>query len=253
MSKKNAYLMEEMSWLEVEEALETVKVAVIPVGAHEQHGPNLAESCDAVRAREYSKVVGERMYPKVMITPTVNFGISFHHLNFPGTISLLPETMISLLRDIVKSLKHHGIEKFLFLNSHGGNEATLDTAIVTLKEELGVKAAHIKYTLLAPEAIKKHVKSDSSGHSCEREVSEALYLAPEIIKQDELTQGEVKDFPYSLTMQNKGPIKVTYDFEEWTENGALGDATKATKEFGKELVEESLTNLEEFITDFIEN
>ena len=75
-----------MTWKEVEEALKTVQVAIIPIGAHEQHGPHMVESCDAVLAEKMAKRLGERMFPYAVVTPTVNMGVSEHHMNFPGEV-----------------------------------------------------------------------------------------------------------------------------------------------------------------------
>ncbi|MBO8127152.1 MAG: creatininase family protein [Firmicutes bacterium] len=246
------YLLAEMTWPEVKKALETVEVAVIPVGANEQHGPHLATSCDAVRAYEFSKLLAERMFPKVLVTPPVNFGISYHHLCFPGTISLHPQTLISIIKDIVKSLKTYGIKKFFILNSHGGNDTTLDVACTIIEQEVeGVKVGFVKYTSLAKESIQKHVKSPDYGHSCEREVSEILYLKPEIFKPDALAKGDLKTHPCRHTSANRGPIGLPYEFNLRTGNGCLGDATKASREIGKEICDEALEKLAEFLDDFI--
>src|SRR4051794_25422809 len=129
------YDLTSMTWKEVEASLETVKLAIIPVGAHEQHGPHMVESCDAVLAERMAKQLGKRMFPVAMVTPTINMGVSAHHLNFPGTISLQPTTLIAVIKDMILSLKHHGIEKFLLLNSHGGNQSTLNVASTILTKE----------------------------------------------------------------------------------------------------------------------
>lgn len=248
---KKRFVLTEMSWPEVEEALKTAEIAIIPVGAHEQHGPHLAESCDAVRAREFSKLAAEKLYPYVLITPTLNMGISYHHMPFPGTITLRPQTMIELLRDICNSLKQHGIKKFLFLNSHGGNTTTLDIATKVLHNEMNIETAQVKYTDLAPKSLEKYIKSEEYGHSCEREVSEALYLIPEIVKKDKIEKGKTKKFPIdNVSPVSGGPFTMGYDWNQKSINGALGDATKANEKIGKAIVEEALENLEKFIDDY---
>lgn len=245
------YILTEMSWPEVKEALKTVKVAVIPVGAQEQHGPHLSESCDSVRATEFCKLLAERLYPEIIVTPTVNIGISYHHMPFPGTISLRPETLISVVRDIINSMKNHGVEKFLILNAHGGNQHTLGVAATEINQELGVEVAWTQYTNLSGESISKNVGSDVFGHSCEREVSEALYLAPHIVRKDKLEKGKVKGMPYKYVTSAGRPIGVTHTFDQITDNGALGDATLATYEAGKEICEEALDKISEFLKDYM--
>ncbi|NLK00157.1 MAG: creatininase family protein [Clostridia bacterium] len=248
----NRYLLTEMSWPEVEEALKTVEVGIIPVGAHEQHGPNLAESCDAVRATEFCKLLAERLYPRILVTPTVNIGVSYHHMPFPGTITLRPETLVAVVRDIACSLREHGIKKMLIINAHGGNQQALGVAVTNISQEMkDVEIAWTQYTNFSTESIAKHVKSEMFGHSCEREVSEAMYLAPHIIKKDKIEKGKIIGMPYIYSAANGRPLGVSYTFDQVTENGALGDATKASYEAGKDICEEALEKIGAFLEDFM--
>ncbi|KKB36620.1 creatininase family protein [Bacillus thermotolerans] len=248
----SSYNLTKMTWEEVKEALETVELAIIPVGAHEQHGPHMNESCDAVLAERMAEKLGEKMFPYAFITPTVNMGVSPHHLNFPGTISLQPETLIAILRDIVSSLKRHGINKFLCLNSHGGNISTLSTASTILSQELEVEVYYAKTTASAKEAISTHVTSSLFGHSCEREVSEALYLAPELVRIDKLTKGDIQEGGRWRSLRPGRAIQGFYRYEEMTQNGCIGNATQASREIGEQIVEEALGNLARDLYDLLE-
>ncbi len=238
-----AYKLTEMTWEEVSDALETVKMAIIPIGAHEQHGPHMVESCDAVLATEMANRLAEKMFPHVLVTPTVNMGVSPHHLNFPGTISLKPDTLIAVLRDIVRSLKRHGVEKFLFLNAHGGNQSTLNVASTTIGTEEDVEVYYAKTTVSAKQAISENVTSPIFGHSCEREVSEALYLAPQLIRTEKLNKGDLIEGGRYIQLRPGKPIQGFYLYEEMTRNGCIGDATKASRDLGEQIVEEALENL----------
>jgi len=237
------YDLTAMTWEEVKESLQNVKFAIIPIGAHEQHGPHMVESCDAVLAERMAKKLGEKMYPYALVTPTINMGVSQHHLNFPGTISLQPTTLIAILKDVISSLKHHGIEKFLLLNSHGGNQPTLNVASLTLSNELNVEVYYAKTTASAKNAIGRLVESKLFGHSCEREVSEALYLAPELVRKDKIVKGAIQEEGRWRQLRPGKAIQGYYAYEEMTENGCIGDATKASLEIGEQIVEEALDNL----------
>jgi creatinine amidohydrolase len=237
------YDLTAMTWEEVQESLQNVKFAIIPIGAHEQHGPHMVESCDAVLAERMAKKLGEKMYPYALITPTINMGVSQHHLNFPGTISLQPTTLIAILKDMISSLKHHGIEKFLLLNSHGGNQSTLNVASLTLSNELNVEVYYAKTTASAKKAIGSLAESNLFGHSCEREVSEALYLAPELVRKDKIVKGLIQNDGRWKQLRPGKAIQGFYTYEEMTENGCIGDATKASLEIGAQIVEEALDNL----------
>lgn len=241
----DCYDLTAMTWPEVDEALKTVKFAIIPVGAHEQHGPHMAESCDAVLAEKMAKKLGRKLFPYALVTPVINMGVSEHHLHFPGTIALQPTTLIAVIKDIVTSLKQHGITQFLLLNAHGGNQATLNVASLMLKKELDVDVYYAKTTASAKKSLEKHIMSPLFGHSCEREVSEALYLAPELVKLDRIEKGKVRENGRWKQLRPGKAIQGFYAYEEMTENGCIGDATKASRAIGEQIVEEALEHLAE--------
>lgn len=238
-----SYVLTEMTWHEVAEALKTVRMAIVPVGAHEQHGPHMNESCDAVLATEMAKRLATTLHPQVLVTPTVNMGVSPHHLNFPGTISLRPETLLAVLRDMVTSLKRHGIDKVLFLNGHGGNQGTLGLACASFSQELGVDCYYAKTTASAKKAMQQHISSTLFGHSCEREVSEAYYLAPHLVRTERLEKGDIVSGGRWEQMRPGNPIQGFYRYEEMTRNGCIGDATQASHAIGEAIVKEALEAL----------
>jgi len=245
------YVLTEMTWPEVKDALKTVKLAVIPLGAHEQHGPHLDESCDAVLAEEFCRRLVERLSPQALMAPTIPFGISIHHIHFPGTITLRSETLTAVLRDVIWSLKQHGLENFLIVNAHGGNQSSLGVAATQLSYELGVKVCYAKTTASAKNAIREHVHSELFGHSCEREVSEALYLAPNIVHTERLEPGDI--VPGNWQQLRPGqPIQGFYFYDEMTANGCIGNAPAGSQIAGEAIVEEALAGLEEAIRAYFD-
>lgn len=246
-----SYLLTRMTWPEVEAALKTVKIAIIPLGAHEQHGPHMEESCDAVLAEEMAKRLAERLYPEAVVTPTINMGISPHHLHFPGTISLEPSTLIAVLRDMIVSLKKHGIHNVLVLNSHGGNQSTLGVASDVLTRELEVGFYYAKTTASAKDVMDRTLESKLYGHSCEREVSEALYLAPHLVRPDKLEKGDIREGRWRR-LRPGNPLQGYYYYDEMTRNGCIGDATKASREIGEEIVETALDRLAGAVKELIQ-
>lgn len=243
----NMYDLQQMTWPEIKEALNQAKLAVVPIGAHEQHGPHMVESCDAVLAKRMADKLATRLHPLTIVAPTITMGVSPHHMNFPGTISLQPETMVSLLRDITASLKHHGIINFLWLNAHGGNQSTLSIACQKLSIELDVTIYYAKTTASASEVYKDCISSSPFGHSCEREVSEAYYLAPELLREEYLQEGQLNENPRWRHLRPGNPLQGFYHYEEMTKNGCIGDATRGSYELGEKIVETALDRLEEEI------
>jgi creatinine amidohydrolase len=252
MSEQPAYILADMSWPEVKQALQTVRVALIATGSTEQHGPNLALQADTAQAHAFATKLAARFYPRVLLAPPLHVGISDHHMAFPGSLTLRPETFYAFLHDVVESLKHHGLKKFLLVNGHGGNAATLGMSLVRLKRELGVEVAHLDFYTLAPEVVQEHVVSEVWGHACEIEVSMSMYLAPHIVKTEQLAKGEVKGYPYILN-PGGGSRKIgyAYSFDEITSNGCMGDATHASRAIGEATVEACLERAATFLEAYI--
>ncbi len=249
--ENQAFILPEMTWPEAKEALAQAKVALVPVGSFEQHGPNGTFEVDTGRAYGFGKLLAARTHPDTILAPAINLGVSYHHMNFPGTITLRPETFMAAVYDVVWSLQQHGLERFLILNGHGGNTASLGVSIVKLRQELGVKVAWTSFTSLGREVIKERVLSDPAGHACEGEISQALFLAPHTVRREALAPGEFKGYPYRNLGQGYS-LAYAYRFDEITANGALGDATQASEELGQAIVEAALEKAVEFLEDFME-
>lgn len=241
----------EMTWPEVKAALPGVKVAIIPTGSTEQHGPHGTFEVDTARAREFSLKLAERVYPHALVIPCVNIGISPHHMHFPGTVTLSAETFVSVLMDVSRSLYQHGIRRFFFVNGHGGNRPALTIVVNRLHQELGAKAAWASPTSVVDDLIKERVKSPIIGHACESEMSQVLYLWPQAMKRDRAEKGKIRE--QAQATYGKMPVEEGRFWEELTENGALGDATQASEELGREVVETALDRLTEYLKRFMED
>ena len=118
------------TWPEIETYLETSKGIVIPIGSTEQHGPTGLIGCDAICAEEIAWEAGRRS--GFLIGPTFNVGSAQHHMNFPGSMTLRPSTMIAVIADWVLSLAAHGFNRIYFLNGHGGNVGSVQAAFADI-------------------------------------------------------------------------------------------------------------------------
>lgn len=245
-----------LSWPEVDEIRDKVELVLQPVGSNEQHGPNLALCMDIASSFEFCRRASELLYPRVLVAPPMPWGVSFHHMNFPGTITLQNETFIEVLVEIVGSLYEHGFERFMFVNGHGGNIPALGVATVRVKEEIDptfIGAA--SYFSFMDRAIHQQFGATAyTGHACEAETARAMELIPQHVKYDTIAAGDLTELTYGFrkTLQ-KYNVSVPYRFDEITRNGALGDARIATPEYGKALVDSAIENFTAFVDELIAN
>lgn len=250
-------VLSRLSWPEIRDIRDQVEVVLLPIGSNEQHGPNLSVDFDITAAFEFSRRASERLYPRLLVAPPIPWGVSFHHMNFPGTITLSINTFMQVLVEVVASLKAHGFERFLIVNGHGGNIQPMGAATVRIKEEVNPlfigACSHFAFQDRAG-ANQRHGISGITGHACENETAVGMYMAPQTVKTDALAAGELTDLArgFRAHMARYG-VTVPYRFDEFTHNGALGDARNATWEYGRDLVESSLENFVAFVEDLVAN
>ncbi len=240
-----------MTWPEFEAAQARIRVALQPVGATEQHGPNMTFETDTRIAHALARRLAAAVHPLAVVLPPLPLGISYHHLGFPGTLSISEASLHAVLMDVARSLKHHGITRLVFVNGHMGNLAALNTLGTRLRYEAGVAAATMFYFTQASDTIAKHVKTPRWGHACEIEASVGLALAPDTVRAGSLAPGELLELPYrfaGLTVPFGHLVPLA--FHEMTANGALGDARQATREAGEAIAATALERAEAFLRDF---
>lgn len=251
-----------LTWPEAERSLSLAKVAIIPVGSHEQHGPGMLLATDITMATAMAGKVATRMSPQVIVAPSLPFGLSSHHMRFPGTITLSDSTFTAVLFDIMRSLMRHGLHRFYILNSHGGNRGALSVITTRAREELGVDVASAHNLSAAADLIQERF-GRTTAHACEIEASYAMALAPHLLRPEAMEEGRMLPPRYRHTSvagggamgKSKSIAFVDYGqrMDELTENGNIGDPRKASKEIGEEVVELIATRMTEFLEDFIDS
>jgi creatinine amidohydrolase len=169
-------------------ALAPEAVALLPVGATEQHGPHLPVGTDSFAvehvARRAAEIAGDRV--PVVVAPTLPFGSSHHHLPFGGAMSLATETYYRVIVDLVESLIVSGFRRALVLNGHGGNHELIQLAARDLALKHQVDLAAASYWLLAREALvatEAHRLGRLPGHAGAFETSLVLALRPDLVRE----------------------------------------------------------------------
>ena len=241
--------MYKMTWPEVEEYLKENDLIIFPVGSQEQHGKHLAEDNDSFTATEIARRVGERT--GVLVAPTMPFGNSVHHMNFPGTMTLTFETLVAAYRELCECLIHHGFRKIVVMNAHGGNTAAIAQALREIKEDTDVTV----YSLMAFPSQRgfgaestQVIKQESGGHACELETSIELYLGQRVL-MDKAEKWKVPKARTAFDEKWYRKVSWTRDFDWSTDIGSLGDPEAATAEKGKVMVEATVDEISAFIED----
>lgn len=234
----------ELHWPEVKQLDREKIVAVIPVGSMEQHGPHLPFSVDILASSRLADDLEKRL-PEILLLPPLWAGVSAHHMDFPGSITLRARVFIDLLRDICASLHHHGFRRMVLLNGHGGNRSSLEVLGQELFVELGLTVNTLAYWDLVPDLVKslKSTKSSGMGHSGELETALMLYLAPHLVNQKDIPQGV-------LGIEEPGPtsgIKRYVNMKDHSQPGVIGMPSAATPEIGKKLYDGALDALEKAV------
>lgn len=244
------YRLDRMTTVEAEAAFANAKVALIPVGATEQHGPNLDLGVDWRIAEELAIRIAQRSDPHAVVVPPFPFGLSGHHLAFPGTLHVSATTFMAVIKDVVVSLRRHGVEKVVFVNGHRGNENVLGVLVTELTYDVGVEAASSFWMSQASDAIAKHKQTHRWGHGCEIETSVAMALDDALVG-DSLKRSDLIE-EYGAFEDNYEPFALTTarSFASRSRNGVFGDATLASREAGAEIVEAAVARTAEFVRDF---
>ena len=247
------FLLANMTWQEVEERLKECDIAIVPLGSTEQHGPALPVSTDHFIATQFAYRAAEMVWDthKVVVTPTVTFGFSPHHMQFPGTITLSELTLSSMIADICHSLAQHGFKKLILVNGHGGNETAISNAMHDMHGNIEAKVYHVNWYSLATDKIRE-VVTPPAYHACDMETSTAWYLGQRVLEDKRVDEpGKVLVPGFVIPDMFAPPPKasVSYNFKEITESGVVGYSTKATKEKGKLIVDIVLERLVKFIKE----
>ena len=161
-------------------------LAVLPIGATEQHGPHLPTGTDLFAVEALSReAAGEASSQiPVIVTPSLPFGSSHHHFPFGATLSLSTETYLRVLKDLVESLVTDGFQRIFIVNGHGGNHELAQLAARDMALRHPVRVAAGSYWVIAWAelvAAEAHQGRFLPGHAGGFESSMMLALRPDLV------------------------------------------------------------------------
>ncbi|HTK29267.1 MAG TPA: creatininase family protein [Vicinamibacterales bacterium] len=247
--------LHELTSDDVESYLKRDRTILVPIGATETHGPHLPLGTDTFEAMDYAEGIARAA--GVLVTPPIWFGDSPHHMGRPGTISIASQTLIDLLKDVYRSLIHHGFTRIVTFNGHRlANLPVIQIASKQVKEQHpDVLFACFDPLQIAAETHKRIRTHPGVGvHACEFETSHMLFRHPDLVHPDKFTEsrGTYIDSPLVPEDHFQPGDRVMW-ITTWRDqlaaapSGHHGDPTEATVEKGQALWDAVIANGVAFI------
>jgi creatinine amidohydrolase len=220
-------------------------VAVLPLGATEQHGPHLPLSVDTdlVNGMLQAAVAHLQATDPVVLLPTQSVGLSSEHTAYDGTLSFAPAAVIEQWCALGEAVARTGIKKLLLFNAHGGNVALMDVVARELRGHCGLTVfSSTWYQLPLGDALSAFDAHEQrfGVHGGDMETSLMLAIAPQKVRMDEAqafaSTSEQRAANYALLGDGKS-AKLGWHIQDYNPHGAAGNAAAATAAKGHALLD----------------
>jgi creatinine amidohydrolase len=244
-----------IDWRSVDEADAARWIAVLPLAATEQHGPHLPLETDVLIGKAYLARVRALLTNNIPVTflPIQTIGISTEHIDFPGTQTLSTETALKEWKALGQGVARRGLKKLVMVTSHGGNSAAMALVAQDLRAYHGLLAVTISWSRFGVPAglfPEQEVRHGVHGGAVETSIMLAKY--PEQVRVDAIANFR----PNSIAMKKRyrwlsthRPAPFAWQAQDLHESGAAGDATLATAENGRLLLDHGARGFIELLND----
>lgn len=218
---------------EVADVIATTRMAVIPFGSIEQHGPHLPCGTDTMAAEVVARTMAEQL--EALYVPFGPYGVTPIHAGHPGTINLRRSTFEALLTDICKELIGMGVNRLVFVNWHEGNIASMDGVATEIQDRhpgVYVVTAHACYAA-------QRIYAASGGeltHGGGIEVLAVMAHDPSLVHVERAGESTRPDHAIALDEMRRSPETHGYitDVTEIDRVGWYGNPTWATLDMAGE-------------------
>ena len=232
-------------------------VAVLPLGATEQHGPHLPLGVDTVLA-EGIVAAALPLLPAelpVLFLPTQQIGLSPEHARFAGTLTLSAETLIRMWNEIGAGVARAGVKKLVLFNAHGGHVGAMDIVARELRAAHGLIVYSVSWFNLPLGDAGAQFGADEHRfgvHAGDIETSMMLALAPQQVRMGEAknfrSTSEQRAADYAILGNGKS-AKLGWAMEDYNAQGAAGNAAAATAPRGQAVVDAAAQQLALFLAE----
>jgi len=258
------YELSNMTWWEAEDRFKKSHLVIVPVGATEQHGLHIGLGADWIQAWEIANRVGKKI--DRIVLPVLPYGVSGHHKEFSGVITLSEDTYKIVILEVLKSLARYGVNKVVFMNGHGGNTAAIIAAAKQARDEMNMICSICEWWTVW--GSRKILGQGFEAHAGYAETAFMLASRPEAVKMKYaiLTPTKQLNSEIALIRAGKGifkdgivwmPLKTadvsnTGSMTESHPKDEPGtrDYSSITKKFAEELMDEFVDWMCDFVTKF---
>ncbi len=216
------------SWDEIAAKLPAGLLAILPIGAMEQHGAHLPLMTDTMLAQGVAARIARGC--DALLLPAIPYGDAWTAEGWAGTLSLSPETLRAVVEDLGRGLQRMGATGLVTINGHFGNREPIGRAARTLSE-LGFPVLHLDYPRLeaiAAEVVESKPAGPGFYHADEVETSMLLALAPESVRMERAAP----EYPVFPELFGSEPMRLS----AFNSSGVFGDPRPATAEKGERII-----------------
>ncbi|WP_424628374.1 creatininase family protein [Bradyrhizobium sp. SYSU BS000235] len=230
-------------------------IAVLPLAATEQHGPHLPFETDVLIGEAYLARVRETLPQDLPVTflPIERVGISTEHIAYPGTQTLTTDAALRKWMALGDDIAQMGVRKLVIVTSHGGNSAAMALIAQDLRakhEMLAVTTSWSRFGVPNGSFPADEVRYGVHGGAIETSIM--LAACPQHVKQDRIAKFESAEIQMTKEFRwlSAGrPAAFAWATQDLNPQGAIGDATLATAEKGKALLDHGARAFIELLAD----
>jgi creatinine amidohydrolase len=234
-------------------------VAVLPLGATEQHGPHLSCGVDTLLLEGVLQTALP-LLPNdvaVLVLPTLAVGLSPEHARFAGTLSLRSQTVLQLWTDVGESVATAGVRKLLLYNGHGGHQGALDLVARDLRARCDLQvwwSSWMQLPLLDETGERQDWPFDAHEqrfgiHAGAIETSMMLALAPQQVDMAQARRFDSRAQTRSGLLGDGRSAKLGWQMQDLNPCGAAGDASAASAELGQRVVQGTARALAQLLSE----
>ena len=245
MHKVRPYVLAETNWKTVKST--HYEVAILPWGATEAHNFHLPYATDNFQAEQIayeSAKVAWANDAKVIVLPTIPFGVNTGQHDITLDINMNPSTQATVLDDVIASLQRHGIHKFVVFNGHGGND------FKQILRELQLKYRDVFLSQLNWFKMNEvnDIFDNPGDHAGEMETSLVMYLKPNLVL-DLKYAGNGIARPFKIDALRENWAWAEREWSRVTADTGVGNPHNATAEKGEKIYELLTRRIGTFLTN----